>query len=585
MPVLTVAGSLSSPLFHEARLVAEDIITEDAALKLRVVGLVESEWLEYLARVKGEHGGRAYDHTSDLAFISHSVLGYLGSTDELITWADQLYQTGDPRSDKKTYGLLQSQFGQIAEQQLASYVASKQGESKFAFLEFTVPASDTENANGASSSSARPGQTTHRIVVELFASRCPRTVENFLALCTGEKGVSASGVSLHYLSTPMHRVVRDAWLQFGDIVSGRGNAGESIFGPTFEDESLEFLHDGPGVLAMASAGTPHTNGSQFYVTLKDLPSLDGKRVVFGRIVLGLEALAVLNAVPLRMQRPLKPVLISGCGVFAPAVDPEAGAAGDRAAVRATKPEDAAAVGNGTGGARRRRGGKKAEFETTVAIVGPMGGGKSSLVNVLKGDPEAEVAPTNGFELSAFPVGARARPLRVFGLGGGEKIKGIWQHYYDDVHGLVFVVDAQNRAQFDAAAADYAALVTHDRVVDKPVLVLLNKTDDENAADDKYITPHEVIVKFHIKSAHSDLFHVVPVSARASEGGKPAASLSHALEWLIDAVAGRRAALQARIEKDVAASARKKQEAALQRRLERARKEEEAAASATEGKQA
>ena len=484
MPILTVSGSLSSPLFHEARLVAEDIVTEDPGLKLRVVGLVEAEWLEYLARAKEELGGRAYDHTTDLPLVSHSVVGYVGATDELVAWADQLYQTGDPRSDRKTYAQLQGQFAAIAEHQLATYVAAKQGQSKFAFLEFTIPASEGSSA-----------PTVHRIVVELFAARCPKTVENFLALCSGERGVAPSGAALHFLNTPMHRVVRDAWLQFGDVVSGRGNGGESIFGPFFPDESLECGHDGPGVLAMASAGSPHTNNSQFYVTLKALPALDGKRVVFGRIVLGMEALTALNAVPLRMERPVQPVLITACGAFAPpAPTDDESPEPDRGALRKNGGSNASQQQQ----EQQRRGGKrKAAFETTVAVVGPQGAGKTSIVNVLKNEPEASVAPTNGFELDVFPVGARARPVRAFGLGGGAKIKGIWPHYYADVHGVVFVLDARDRGALDTAAADWAALLAHESVTDKPVLVLLNKTDDDDDAKG-YITPHEVIVKLKIK---------------------------------------------------------------------------------------
>ena len=59
------------------------------------------------------------------------------------------------------------------------------------------------------------GAPAKRVVFELFSSVCPRTCENFRALCTGEKGTSASGVALSYAGTPIHRVVRGGWVQGG----------------------------------------------------------------------------------------------------------------------------------------------------------------------------------------------------------------------------------------------------------------------------------------------------------------------------------------------------------------------------------
>lgn len=94
--------------------------------------------------------------------------------------------------------------------------------------------------------------------------------------------VARHGVArLSYKLSPFHRVVRDGWVQGGDIVSGSGDGGVSIYGDAFGDETFTIKFDEAGVLAMANDG-PHTNGSQFLVTLAPQPWLDHKVVGFGR---------------------------------------------------------------------------------------------------------------------------------------------------------------------------------------------------------------------------------------------------------------------------------------------------------------
>lgn len=86
---------------------------------------------------------------------------------------------------------------------------------------------------------------------------------------------------LNYKGSPFHRVVRDGWVQGGDIVSGTGDDGWSIYGEVFGDESFAIKLNEAGVLAMANDG-PHTNGSQFLITLAPQPWLNHKVVGFGR---------------------------------------------------------------------------------------------------------------------------------------------------------------------------------------------------------------------------------------------------------------------------------------------------------------
>ena len=122
----------------------------------------------------------------------------------------------------------------------------------------------------------------------LYGDVVPKTVENFRALCTGEKGVGKSGKPLHYKGSKFHRVIPQFMLQGGDFTRGDGTGGESIYGEKFEDESFEGKagqHDVVGLLSMANAG-PNTNGSQFFITTAPAPWLDNKHTVFGRVVGG-----------------------------------------------------------------------------------------------------------------------------------------------------------------------------------------------------------------------------------------------------------------------------------------------------------
>ncbi len=133
--------------------------------------------------------------------------------------------------------------------------------------------------------------TQGQIELELYNDTAPLAVENFT---THVKNGYYNGIVFH-------RIIKNFMIQGGDP-TGTGRGGESIWGKSFKDEfEGKRVFDKPGILAMANAG-PHTNGSQFFITTKPTPWLNGNHTIFGRVVGGMENVTKLENVPTSGRR-------------------------------------------------------------------------------------------------------------------------------------------------------------------------------------------------------------------------------------------------------------------------------------------
>mmetsp|Transcript_12341 Transcript_12341/g.16817 ORF Transcript_12341/g.16817 Transcript_12341/m.16817 type:complete len:307 (+) Transcript_12341:272-1192(+) len=286
-PQVTLCGKLSDGLYQRCKKAAQFVQESDANFSVQLLSLLPTDYDIIVKSVTNMLAGHSafVDHKANvLAFegFPNDPQVFIGAGRAFLSYLHDNYKY----SDRKTNNAM---YERLAKMHLRSVITTS-GHT-FIYMNINI---GTENVG--------------KILIECYDNVCPVTVKNFVTFVKGEseKGAMAD--------CPFHRIVPKGWLQCGDVVSGRGDKGTSIYGNSFADETFNVKHDKMGIVGMVNNG-PHTNASQFYITLAPLTWMDGKYVGFGYIVDGMRVLRILEKIELENERPVVPVVIKECGVY------------------------------------------------------------------------------------------------------------------------------------------------------------------------------------------------------------------------------------------------------------------------------
>lgn len=278
---LVISGLVDDWRVQQCRAIAAEICSVNAENDYEVRTMLETDWEKFLARAACEVDGFCTSHSkSPLVLLRlNGCYSYVGDAEQLEALAAQELGRPPCAHDKKELektarALCLENFRRLHRQ--------------FAFLDVRF---------NAGTSNSKP----KKIVIELFTDVCPKTCDNFLALCRGERGDHEES-RLHYRDTLFHHVVAGGWVQAGEVHGV----------DQFADESFAVSFDRPGIVAMANTG-PHTNASQFFITLNALPWLNKTAVAFGAVIKGIAVVRQIGRLQTEQGRPIEQCVILSCG--------------------------------------------------------------------------------------------------------------------------------------------------------------------------------------------------------------------------------------------------------------------------------
>ncbi|KAL0589659.1 hypothetical protein ABG067_002208 [Albugo candida] len=168
-----------------------------------------------------------------------------------------------------------------------------------------------------------------------------------------------------------------------------------------------------------------------------------------------------------------------------------------------------------------------KMDMVLLVIGLDGAGKTTLLSTLQGDPEKEHVSSAGFSSTTFEIAGGTATF--YDLGGGPAFRNVWEEYYADVHGVVFVVDTSARTLIDEATSTLNRVASDERIKQKPILIFANKQDVSSAMNENVIT-----LKFHLDE--SERVKLVPCIAKPSRNKDLVDErLEQGLKWLLEVV--------------------------------------------------
>jgi len=268
-----VYGKFQDPLFQQYKKAAENLSLDRPDIGSTVEGTFEAQYEQNLRNVISKYGGSFLQAKPSAPLIfaetdDDKVLYFLNER-RFFEWAFKRFQYED-----NTRMLFYKRLGNKNME-----VVRKASGRSYCALGVTVD-----------------GESPETVHIELFDEECPVLCKNFLDLLAHPK----------FDGHRVHRIKAGAFVQAGDLVDGSGLNSDSAQGGFLRHESFQIPHDRGGLLGMANHGKD-TNGSQFYITLKELPFLNGQSVVFGRVIGGMRTIMKLSKVATKNERPVQEV--------------------------------------------------------------------------------------------------------------------------------------------------------------------------------------------------------------------------------------------------------------------------------------